>query len=68
MSFVDKWMKSHVGISFITLECAWESKMEISYKKVTYSCMLIAPYIRYCIQHRMSATTTVTCPLALKAI
>jgi hypothetical protein len=39
MSFVDKWMKCHVDILFATLECVWESNMEINYKEVAYSCM-----------------------------
>ncbi len=45
MSFVNKWMKCHVGISFATLECVWEFDMEISCKEVAYSCMGVALYI-----------------------
>jgi hypothetical protein len=41
MSSVEKWMKSHVGILFITLECVWEFDMEISCKEVAYSYMWI---------------------------
>ncbi len=40
MSFVDKWMKCHVDISFATLECVWEYNMEISCKQVAYSCIV----------------------------
>jgi len=50
------------------LECVWESDMEISYKEVTYSCMWVAPYIWYCIWHRVFATTVVTCPVTLKVV
>ncbi len=39
-----------------------------SCKEVAYSCMWVALYIRYCILHRVSTTTTATCPIALKAI
>ncbi len=39
MSFVDKWMKCHVGISFATLECVWKIDMEISYKEIAYNYM-----------------------------
>ncbi len=38
-SFVDKWMKCHVGISFATLKCGWEFDVEISCKEIAYSCM-----------------------------
>jgi hypothetical protein len=38
-SFVDKWMKCHVGISFATLNYGWEFDVEVSYKEITYSCM-----------------------------
>jgi hypothetical protein len=71
MSFIDKWMKNHVGILFATLECEWEFDMGISSKKVAYSCMWVALYIQYCIQHRVSSvitTTTATCLLAFKTI
>jgi len=68
MSYVDKWMKSHVGISFATMECAWESYVEISCKEVTYSCMRIALYIQCCIQHKVLVATTTTCPLTLKVV
>jgi len=68
MSSVDKWMKSHVGILFATLECAWEYDVEISYKEVAYSCMWVAPYIQYCIQHKVSTTTIATCPLTFKTV
>jgi hypothetical protein len=55
-------------LSFTTLECAWEFDVEISCKEVAYSCMWVALYIRYCIQHRVSTTIATTCPLAFKAI
>jgi hypothetical protein len=62
-------MKSHVGISFTMLECAWKSDVEISCKlKVAYSCMWIAPYIQYCIQNKMLIGIATTYPLAPKAI
>jgi hypothetical protein len=71
MSFVNKWMKCHVGISFTKLEYVWESNSEISCKKITYSCIWVAQYIRYCIQHKVSATittTVVSCPITLKVV
>jgi hypothetical protein len=68
MSSVDKWIKSHVGISFVMLECAWEYDVEISCKEVTYSYMWVTLYIQYCIQHKVSTTTIAICLLALEAI
>jgi hypothetical protein len=69
MSFVEKWMKSHVGISFITLECVWKFDMEISCKEVAYSYMWIALYIQYCIQHRVSvAIGKPRCKLSCKTL
>jgi hypothetical protein len=59
-------MKKHIGILFVVLKCAWEFNVEINCKEVVYSCMWVAPYIQYCIQHRVFvATTTIatTCPL-----
>jgi hypothetical protein len=61
-------MKSHVGISFVMLECAWESNMEINCKEVAYNSMWVAPYIRYCIQHRVSTTIVPTCALTFKTV
>jgi hypothetical protein len=61
MSFIDKWMKNHVGIPFTTLECAWESNVKISCKEVAYSYMWIAQYIRYCLQHKRFVATVATC-------
>jgi hypothetical protein len=61
MSFVDKWMKCHVGISFATLECVWESNMEIS-------CMWVTPYIGYCIWHKVSIAIVATCPITFEVI
>jgi hypothetical protein len=65
---MDKWMKCHVGILFAMLECVWESNVEINYKEVAYSCMWVAPYIQYCIQHKVYAIIVATCPISLKVV
>jgi hypothetical protein len=60
--------KSHVGISFVKLECVWESDMEISCKEVAYSYMWIAPYIWDCIQYRVFVGIVAICMLEFKAV
>jgi hypothetical protein len=37
MSFVNKWMQCHVGISFATLKCGWQFDVEISFKEIAYN-------------------------------
>jgi hypothetical protein len=68
MLSIDKWMKSHFGLSFAMLECVWEYDVEISCKEVGYSGMWVAPYIQNYIQHRVSIATTATCLLTLKGV
>jgi hypothetical protein len=47
LTYIGHWQmdENHVGISFATLECAWEFDVEINYKEVAYSCIWVIPYI-----------------------
>ncbi len=64
---INGW-NENVGVSFSTLECAWESDFKINCTEVAYNYMWVALYIWYCIQHKVFAVTTATCALTLKAI